>query len=276
VDGTGRRAAKWRSGMHLTGTVVLRKGGADYLGGSRVALLEEIHEHGSIAKAARAAEVSYKTAWETVNAVNNLADRPLVRAATGGRGGGGTVLTEEGKAVVRTYRLIEREHARFLASLGESLGDADRTYALLRRIAMKISARNVFAGRIVSVATGAVNAEAVLALSGGERITAVVTNESARRLGLSEGLEALAIVKASSILVGKYAGGVRLSARNVLPGKVARVATGAVNVDVTLSLDGGNTIAAVITRESAKALDLKEGDDAFAAFKASSVVLGVD
>jgi molybdate transport system regulatory protein len=68
---------------------------------------------------------------------------------------------------------------------------------------------------------------------------------------------------------------VRISARNQLKGKVSKVTRGAVNAEVSLALDDATTIAAIITNESVDTLELAEGQNAIAAFKASSVILGV-
>jgi len=67
---------------------------------------------------------------------------------------------------------------------------------------MKISARNVLKGKVVSVKPGTVNAEIVLELAGGQQIVAMVTKESAESLKLKTGGEAYAIIKASNVIVG--------------------------------------------------------------------------
>jgi molybdate transport system regulatory protein len=66
----------------------------------------------------------------------------------------------------------------------------------------------------------------------------------------------------------------RISARNVLAGTITRVAKGAVNAEIALSLRGGETIVAVITNQSVDRLDLQEGNDAFAIVKATDVMVG--
>ncbi len=66
---------------------------------------------------------------------------------------------------------------------------------------MKISARNTLKGKIIKVVKGAVNAEVVLELPGGDQITSIITNESVDNLGLKEGKEAYAIVKASNVMI---------------------------------------------------------------------------
>lgn len=68
----------------------------------------------------------------------------------------------------------------------------------------------------------------------------------------------------------------KLSARNLLKGKVKKVIPGVVNDEVIIVLPGGTEIVSIITRESAEALDLKEGKEVYAVIKASSVMVAVD
>ena len=140
---------------------------------------------------------------------------------------------------------------------------------------MKISARNVLTGTVTGITKGAVNAEIVLSLRGGEIIVAVITNPSADRLGLQPGTDAFAIIKASDVMVGKGLGNARLSARNVLAGKVADLNEGAVNSEVGIRLPGGTMLVASITKESVHALDLKQDEEVSAVVKASHVMVGV-
>jgi molybdate transport system regulatory protein len=139
---------------------------------------------------------------------------------------------------------------------------------------MKISARNMLAGKVKSVTKGAVNAEVVLALEGGETVVAIITNSSVDSLGLQEGNSAYAIIKASEVMIGKNVENAKLSARNVLAGEVARLEPGAVNSEVEIRLAGGTAVVASITKTSVKALDLQLGDKVSAIVKASNVLLG--
>jgi molybdate transport system regulatory protein len=141
---------------------------------------------------------------------------------------------------------------------------------------MKISARNVLAGTVTKVAKGAVNAEVDLTLSGGEKIAAVITNESVNLLGLKEGIAAFAIIKSNWVIIGKDLHKVKMSARNILCGTIGKVIEGAVNTEVELKLPGGSILTAIITNESTHSLELKAGEHACAAFKASSVILGTE
>jgi molybdate transport system regulatory protein len=141
---------------------------------------------------------------------------------------------------------------------------------------MSISARNRFSGTISAVTSGPVNAQVELTLPGGDRIVAIVTNDSVRNLALAVGKEATAFVKAPWILVLAGDGdGIRFSARNRLTGVVESVTKGAVNAEVAVRLPGGALAYAVITNEALLDLSLKPDVPATLLFKASHVILGV-
>jgi molybdopterin-binding protein len=68
----------------------------------------------------------------------------------------------------------------------------------------------------------------------------------------------------------------KLSARNMLKGKVVKIIPGSVNTEVILELPGGSQVTSIITKESAENLDLKVGKEAYAVIKASNVMIAVD
>jgi molybdate transport system regulatory protein len=258
----------------LQGEVWITLDGENFGGHQRVALLASVAEHGSITQGAKAIGMSYKAAWDAIDAMNNLAGEPLLERSAGGKGGGGTRLTRRGQQLVANFRRIEYEHNVFMKHLSrQSQGLAD-DYVLLQTMKMKTSARNQFSGTVAAIKVGAVNDEVVLRIVGGQEIVAIITHESTASLGLREGAEAFALVKASSIMLATGETG-KLSARNQLRGTVCRVQPGAVNSEVTLALPGGGTIAATVTRDSERALELEVGMEASAVFKASSVIVGV-
>ncbi|MDF3933425.1 TOBE domain-containing protein [Pseudomonas citronellolis] len=140
---------------------------------------------------------------------------------------------------------------------------------------MKVSARNVFKGKVREVRPGAVNSEVVLELAGGESLVAVVTVESVNSLKLAPGAEAVALVKAPWVMLMTEASDIRLSARNCLAGKVLSVTDGAVNAEVVVELAGGSKVYAIVTRDAVSELGLAPGVSATAVIKASHVILGV-
>jgi len=260
--------------MELQGNVWMTVDGQKLGGQDRVELLAAIAEQGSITGAAKAVGMSYKGAWDAIEAMNNLAGEPLVERAAGGKGGGGTRLTARGAQLVENFRKIDEAHRQFVAHLsGQSHALAD-DFLLIQRMKMKTSARNQFSGKVVELKVGAVNDEVTLEIVGGQRIVATITRDSSESLGLAVGVEAFALIKASSIIIVAELGGARLSARNQLVGKVTRVQEGAVNTEVSIELPGGGAIAAIVTRTSGDLLGLQVGAEVAAIFKASSVIVG--
>ena len=261
--------------IELDGSVWMTLGGESLGGAGRITLLAAIAKCGSITKAAKSVKMSYKAAWDAVDAMNNLAGEPLVERVSGGKGGGGTRLTRRGEQLVANFKLIEREHRQFIEQLSRQAEGIADDILLLRRISMKTSARNQFLGTVAQVKRGAVNDEIELLVAGGQQVVATITHESTADLGLQSGVQAYALIKASSIILVIDDGNAKFSARNRMPGIVARVQAGAVNTEVVIDLDGGGTLVAIITNESCIALNLAIGARAVGLFNASSVILGV-
>jgi molybdate transport system regulatory protein len=261
--------------LELGGSVWLKSGEETLGGASRIALLAAIADTGSITAAAKAVGISYKTAWESVDTMNNLAGEPLVRTASGGRGGGGTTLTPAAQRIIETYRVVEREHRKFLQHASAAIDGFARDWQLIGRLGMKTSARNQLAGKVTKLTRGAVNDEIELGLPGGQTIVAVVTHESTEALGLQEGSDAFALIKASWVMLMEDTSA-KLSARNQLRGTVANVTKGAVNAEVTLTLDDSTTITSIITNQSVDTLALAPDKKAVAVIKASSVIVAVN
>lgn len=260
--------------LETTGALLLDLGERHFAGHGRIDLLRRIAETGSISQAARLIGMSYKQAWDAVDAMNNLAAEPLVIRRTGGRHGGGTELTDEGRRLIAVYEAAEREHRRFLAHLSQSVKDFDRFHTLLGVLNMKVSARNHLRGIVTQIKTGPINAEVTLDING-TPLVAVITNESVAALGLAPDSEAFALIKSSFVLLATEDGGLRTSARNRLCGTIERITVGAINTEVVLALAGGARITAMITNESAESLELTEGGRACALIKAPHVILAV-
>jgi molybdate transport system regulatory protein len=81
------------------------------IGPGKIQLLENIHSCGSISAAGRAMDMSYKRAWDLVDEINRICRHPAVERQTGGKNGGGAVLTPFGMSLVARYRKIERDAA---------------------------------------------------------------------------------------------------------------------------------------------------------------------
>ena len=141
---------------------------------------------------------------------------------------------------------------------------------------MKISARNQLKGTISAIKEGAVNGVVSIDL-GSTTVKADITMEAIKDLGLKEGMDAFAIIKASNVM---FAAGTEriagISARNQIAGTILAVKEGAVNGHVTLETAEGARIKGSITNEAIDQLGLKKGSPALAIVKSTDVIVGVE
>lgn len=274
-DGTTAPASAQASGRDTTllqGELRL----AGRLDGRFFELLRAVDASGSLQKAARAAGYSYKGAWLILETASNLARSPLLVTQTGGRGGGGTRLTVAARHLLETWQQLQARHAEFLAEQDTWLLQQSHLADLLRRMSMKATARNQFSGTITEVAEGPVSTQITLDVGHGHTVVATMTSAAAKRLGASVGIEALALVKASEVVLVTDFAGYKLSARNQLSGTISRVQKGAVSSLVGVTLPGGATITASVTNDAVDALGgLAVGQSATATFKAYAVMVAV-
>lgn len=108
-----------RKGYALRGRIWIEGKNGTFLGYGRVVLLERIRQYGSISKASKSMEMSYRAAWELVESMNHQSKTPLVVTATGGKGGGGARLTDAGEHAIQEFW---RLHERFGEFLKEEAG----------------------------------------------------------------------------------------------------------------------------------------------------------
>jgi molybdate transport system regulatory protein len=250
---------------------------ASPIGQERIRLLEAVAREGSISAAARATGITYKAAWDAIDAMNNLFGHPLIDAQTGGRRGGGTTLTPDGVRLVETFHRLEGELARAFHALEPDLTGTGLSAAnLMWGFFMRTSARNALRGTVTAITDGSVNAEVALAVSGRTTLTAVITRDSVRDLGLFPGREATALIKAPFVILAPADEARRTSVRNRVEGTIARREDGAINSEITLDIGGGKTLTAIITLHSADDLDFAVGQPACALIDAAHIILAVD
>ncbi len=85
-----------------------------FLGYGRVKLLKAIIETGSLSKAAKSLKMSYKKAWNLIDAVNNKAAQAVVSTSVGGKDGGGATVTEYGLELIKKFEELNHETELFL------------------------------------------------------------------------------------------------------------------------------------------------------------------
>ena len=249
--------------------------GGEQIGEDRIRLLHCVARTGSLREAAKLCDLSYRTAWTRVRELNALFPEPLVVSAQGGPEGGSTRLSDDAKRLVGLHIKASDLFRRAADAGGLEATDLHALDDFRKRLAMRSSVRNQYAGTVRSIRRGKVHAEIELELRGGSPIVSQITLASCDVLGLKIGQSAWALVKSSWIDIACGPDRPRLSARNLLAGKVVSVRKGSVNDEIVLSLAGGDAIAATVASASVRELGLRPGAAAWAVFKASSVIVAV-
>lgn len=93
--------------IQIHSRIWLKKGGKNYLGNGRVKLLKHIQQEGSILKASKAMRMSYRSAWDNMQQIRELSKKELIVSVSGGKKGGGTILTEEGEKAIEVFETLE-------------------------------------------------------------------------------------------------------------------------------------------------------------------------
>ncbi|NEB81936.1 adenylate kinase [Streptomyces sp. SID14478] len=138
---------------------------------------------------------------------------------------------------------------------------------------MSLSIRNQIAGTVTSVTTGEAMATVKVRLVGGQDVTAAITTESVKDLGIAEGSEVKILVKSTevSLATGPVPG---VSIRNQIAGTITDVAAGGAMASVKIDVEGG-ALTAAITRDAVADLDLTAGASVVALIKSTEVSLAV-
>jgi molybdate transport system regulatory protein len=238
----------------------------------RIALLKQIEQTGSISQGAKNAGISYKSAWDAINEMNQLSEQTLVERATGGKGGGGAVVTRYGQRLIQLYDLLGQIQQKAFDVLSDD--DAlplDSLLAAISRFSLQTSARNQWFGTITARDHQQVQQHVEVLLADGQtRLNAAVTAQSAERLGLEAGKEVLVLLKAPWVSLTCDA---RLAAQadNQITGAITHIEQGEVQSEVLIALPDGQTLCATVP--NAQVEDMQEQQQVTAYFNADRVIL---
>ena len=252
--------------MNMSSNLTLELFNQPFLLEKRIDLLFAIKKMGSISKAAKEVPMSYKTAWDAVDSMNNLSHKPVVTKATGGTGGGGTVLTEYGDNLLESYTQLKSEHQKFLLRLKELTNIDTGMLNDMGRLGIQISARNQIQCRVSSLKKKSVNTELTLVLKSGNKLKSVITNTAFESLNLKIDDEVMAIFKSSWVRIEEY--GERKSS---FYGTVKHMSYGKKNVEIILDIGTEESIVSVTKIEDTS---LKVGDKAWAIIDENNIMIG--
>lgn len=238
----------------------------------RISLLKQIAQTGSISQGAKNAGISYKSAWDAINEMNQLSEQSLVDRATGGKGGGGAVLTRYGQRLIQLYDLLAQIQQKAFDVLSDD--DAlplDSLLAAISRFSLQTSARNQWFGTVTQRDHQQVQQHVdILLADGTTRLKVAITAQSGERLGLDEGKEVLVLLKAPWVSVTRDPQ-VAAAADNQLPCRISHIQRGEEQCEVLMTLPDGQTLCA--TLPLADAAGLEEGANVTAFFNADRIIL---
>ena len=180
-----KRKPSFKIWLEQNGKPVLGKGGAE--------ILEQIEEEESISKTARKLGMSYRYVWNYWQKIEKSLGEPVIETFRGGKsGGGGAKLTELGESLLEEYRRLEDY-------LGKVLADSEYWEV----IGLKISARNRFKGKVVTVEKDVITAKVKVKIEVPVVVTALISREAVEDLDIKVGDEVEAVVKATEVMIAK-------------------------------------------------------------------------
>ena len=254
----------------------IEKANRNFIGPGKVELLERINTTGSIQSAAKEMKMSYKAAWDMVDSMNNLSDNPLVKRVPGGKGKGGTMLTEEGKNLVSLYKLLELKNRQFLSLLNDGndfvINDVKN---VLNKFSIKTSARNQILGKVSDIQKLDINCKVKIDLGENDEVIASITHQSLKYLDLKINDDAVVILKSNAINLHTNYENIDKSADNILDGKITTITKDKNNSEVSIKLKSQNTLICIVKNETIDQNDLKFGQKVTTTFNSSSVIIGV-
>ena len=225
----------------------------------RIALLKQVQATGSISQGAKLAGISYKSAWDAINEMNQLGEQTLVERATGGKGGGGATLTRYGRRLIQLYDLLTQIQQKAFDVLNDDALPLDSLLAAVARVSLQTSARNQFFATVIDRGHQHVQQQVQLLLADGQtRLLAALTEQSADRLQLQPGKEVLALIKASWVTLAA-AGTPAPAGSNQFACVVSRLHPGQENSEVLLTFAGEETLCATVPNAQVAALALAPG-----------------
>lgn len=247
----------------IDGNIWINKDNRGFIGKGRVELLQNIQIYGSISKAAKQMKMSYKAAWDSVDIMNKLSNKPLVTKVTGGVGGGGTVITAYAKELIRAYKEVSSLYQNYFETLGNSFNSnlLDDTFE-----------EPVFC-RLTGVIHDKLNIndnyEITIKMKSNQLLTAIESKKFVIERALEIGDEITFLIETNTIVLTKNQN--TNSARNILEGEVLKITDDGINSTIKMNCGLEDILYAKITSSSCQKLNIEVGNTIFASFKAYSI-----
>jgi molybdate transport system regulatory protein len=251
--------------FEVDGNIWIKKQNKSFMGRGRVELLQNIQIHGSITKAAKAMKMSYKAAWDSIDIMNKLSNKPVVTKVTGGKGGGGTVITAHAKELMHTFEEIASLNKKYFEILSNSFNE---------QVEDEIADEPVFSrlqGTLISKNNINENYEISIKLPSNQIITSIESKKFVEEKALNLDDEINFLIETNNIVLTKEPQD--SSARNLLYGKVLKINDDGINANISMDCGEEDIIHAKITSSSCKKLNLQVEETIYAQFKAYNITI---
>lgn len=191
----------------------------------RIELLTQIEQSHSISQAAKLVGISYKTAWDNIDAMNKISPYPLLVRTAGGKKGGGTDLTVYAKRLLKLYAVLKEMQEKAFNILHDDSISLDNLLIASAKSSLQTSARNQFFGTVEALSDEGINClvKVCLNTASPEYLYASITENSRKRLKLEKGKEVMLMVKAPWVEIQQSNKPVSPHLPNQLQGKVVAI-----------------------------------------------------
>ena len=219
----------------------------------RIDLLRAIEQSGSLSQAAKQIGISYKTAWDAINEINQLAPKPFLITATGGKNGGGTKLSAYAVRFIQLYDLLTQLQYKAFNILNDDNIPLDDILKITAKLSLQTSARNQIYGSVSSIEATHIAGLVKVKLNDNQtELKAYITQQSIERLKLNIDKTVLLLIKAPLIELNNLN-------ENKLIVKVEKIVTDGQLSEISFSLPSGIMLYASKATNEVNQLKLIEG-----------------
>lgn len=235
----------------------------------RIEVLRLIDQTGSISQAARDAGISYKSAWQAIHTLTNLAGMELVDKNVGGVGGGGARLTSAGQELLRIASVLEIKRQQYLRELAQETTISDEK--ALPPLGIQTSMRNYLPCQVKALTQKGLIILVQLVMRDGSLLVARITRASAELLDLKPGLNVIALCKAMAVKIDRECDIQKAPGDNLINGVVNCVTKGDGEDEVAITTASGIQLVGFALSDKA----LQENEKIVAKIDASTVVVAL-
>jgi molybdate transport system regulatory protein len=238
-------------------------------------LLKQIEVYGSLNKAAKEMKMSYKAAWERLNSMNALASYPLVERTTGGKGGGGTILTPYAHEQIALFERFGELHREFMDRFAAAGDDPEKLAGIMSRSFLSTSARNQIPCKVKTIEIEEPKCTLTLAMDSQTELKATITKKSMMDMGIEIGSSVYAVIKSSDVKVGhlQHVKTNRVKLSNDLTGDVVEFKSYEESVELAMSIGQSIRIIAVVNKREISKLGLT--NKAYISIDYDDILIGV-